>query len=101
MRAVGRKDHVVLAPDDECRRPARAEESLELRIERDVAAVVLEQVEHDLVDAGPVEQRLIVQPGVRCDPRRIAHPVEILGFRRGQGQSRTQRCACASEPSAQ
>src|SRR5215472_2836997 len=51
------KERIVLAPHGEKRRPPRAEVFLEFRIQRDIAGVVEEQVELDVVVAGPSEQR--------------------------------------------
>ena len=48
MRAVGGKDHVVLAPDDQRRRLMLAEVCLDLRIQRQVGPVVVEEVHLDV-----------------------------------------------------
>jgi hypothetical protein len=57
-RAVGRKNLVVLAPDDQRRRLALAKECLKLRIERDVRSIIEEEVELDVLVSGTIEQRL-------------------------------------------
>jgi hypothetical protein len=57
-RAVGRKNLVVLAPDDQRRRLALAKECLKLRIEPDVRSIIEEEVELDVVVSGTIEQRL-------------------------------------------
>src|SRR5450631_534264 len=49
IRAVGGKDEVVLAPDDQCRRFVLAEISLDRRIERQVGPVVVEHIHLDIV----------------------------------------------------
>ena len=56
LRARRQKERVVLAPDREQRRAFRAEVLLELRIERNVAGVIQEQVELDFVIAGSGQQ---------------------------------------------
>src|SRR5688572_13947460 len=71
MRALLGKYLVVLAPDDQRRRLALAEELLKLRIERHVGPVVIEQVELNVFIARPIQQRLIVNPVVRADARQI------------------------------
>src|SRR5688572_32774143 len=91
--AVRREDHVVLAPHDQRRRLTLAEELLELRVQLEIRAVVVEQVELDLDIAGSVEQSLIVQPGARIDPRAIGDTVDILRTRRFEGRARTQYLA--------
>src|SRR5688572_27693266 len=91
--AVRREDHVVLAPDDQRRRLTLAEELLELRVQAQVRAVVVEQVELDLDIARAVQQRLIVQPGARIDPRAIGDAVEILRTRRLERGARAQYLA--------
>src|SRR5262249_37498412 len=54
---AGRKEEwVVLTPHREQRRPVGAEILVELRVQRDIAGVVEEQVELDLVVAGPRQQ---------------------------------------------
>ena len=67
IRAIGWEYLIILSSHDESRRPPRAKELLELRVQRNVRTIVLEQVEHDLIDARPAEQRLIMEPGVRGD----------------------------------
>ena len=64
--AIRREDLVVLAPDDQRRRLALAEERLEFRVERNVRPVVEKEVELNLVVALAVEQELIVsRPSVQ------------------------------------
>src|SRR5215467_9767427 len=50
------EERIVLAPHRKERWPPRTEVFLELRIQRDIASVIEEQVELDLVVAGPREQ---------------------------------------------
>ena len=97
MRAVGGEDLVVLAPDDQRRRLAFAEERLECGIERHVGAVVVEQVELDVVVARPVEQRLVVTQlsGLMRDD--VAHAVGVLELGGLRASTRTrERLAVAS-----
>src|SRR5262245_43997597 len=59
LGASGQEERVVLAPHRKQRRSVGAEVVLELRVQRDIAGVVEEQVELDLVVAGPSEQRRV------------------------------------------
>src|SRR5215510_5832483 len=59
LRARRQEERVVLAPHRKQRRPMRAEVFVELRVERHIAGVIEEQVELDLVVAGPSEQRRV------------------------------------------
>src|SRR6266446_5866811 len=59
LRARRQEERVVLAPHRKQRGPVRAEVVLELRVQRDIAGVVAEQVQLDLVVAGPREQRRV------------------------------------------
>src|SRR5262245_65596331 len=59
LGARRQEERIVLAPRRKERRPPRAEVFLELRVQRDVAGVVEEQVELDLIVAGPSEQRRV------------------------------------------
>jgi hypothetical protein len=57
---------------------------LELRIERDIGAIVVEQIELDLGIPWPVEQRLIVDPSRWVDAGDVTDAVDVLelcGFR--------------------
>src|SRR6516164_4847595 len=88
---AGREEEgIVLAPDRE-KRPAGADKLLEFRIERDVALVVAEQIELDLVIAGAGEKRRIEGPGIRRQPLRVWHAMRVLpagGFRLEEGAQR-------------
>src|SRR5262244_3134932 len=55
LRTSRQEKRIVLAPHGEQRRPMRAKIRLELRIQRDVALVVAEQVELHFIDAGSCE----------------------------------------------
>src|SRR5919109_711582 len=72
------EDGIVLAPNDQRRRLALAEVGLPLRIQRDVGAVVIEQVELDLRVARAVEQRLVHRPGIGAYQRCVLHAVRVL-----------------------
>src|SRR5437764_3629923 len=65
LRAGRQKERIVLAPHRKKRRPASANVVLEFGIERDVALIIAEQIELNLVIAGAGEQRGIQGPGVR------------------------------------
>ncbi len=53
--ARGNEKHIVLTPDSQQRRFALAEVSLPGRIERNVVPIVMEKIELDLVDSGPLQ----------------------------------------------
>ena len=53
------KERVILSPHREQWRPVCAEVLLELRVERDVAGIVQEQVELDLIIAESGQQRRV------------------------------------------
>src|SRR5687767_9874273 len=57
VRTCFGKNLVVLAPDDQRRRFALAEELLKLGIERHIGPVVMEQVELNILVARPIQQR--------------------------------------------
>ena len=79
-----------------------AEERLELRIERNIGAVVVEQVELDVLVAGAIEQRLVVHPVVGADARDIPHAVGVLELWSCPGATRKPSASrLAAEPSAQ
>ena len=61
------KEWIVLAPDRKQRRLLRSEILLELRVKRDIACVVQEKVELNLVIPGPSQQRRIESVGFRRD----------------------------------
>src|SRR3984957_18090006 len=100
-RAVGRKNLVVLAPDDQRRRLPFAEERLKRRIKRDVGAIVEEEVELDVLVSGAIKQPLIVAPIVRIDARYVGHAVDILElcrFRRDEEVERGGTCFGSVSP---
>src|SRR5262245_1148085 len=59
LGARRQEERVVPAPHRQERRPVRAEVLVELRVQCDVAGVIEEQVELDLVVAGTSEQRRV------------------------------------------
>src|SRR5262245_60631881 len=64
FRASRQKERIVLAPHGKKRWPLCAKVLLEFGVERDVALVVAEQVELDLVIAGQGEQRRVEGPSI-------------------------------------
>src|ERR1700735_877020 len=74
---------VILTPYDQRRRFTLVKEGLELGIKRNVAAVIVEQIQLNVLVAGPVQQHLVVQPVVRVDARQIADTIGVLELRRG------------------
>jgi hypothetical protein len=82
--AARRKTFVVGTPNDQHRRLVRTKEGLELRIERDIGAIIVEQIELDLGIPWPVQQRLIVDPSRWVDAGDVTDAVDVLelcGFR--------------------
>src|SRR5262247_195182 len=78
FRARGQEKRVVLAPHREQRRPVRAEVVVELRIQRDIAGVIEEQVELDLIVAGPSEQRRVERVALGRDQRLVLYAMHVL-----------------------
>jgi hypothetical protein len=64
FRAGRQKERIVLAPHGKKRRARVAKVLLELGVERDIALIVAEQVELDLVVAGPGKKRGVKGPGI-------------------------------------
>src|SRR5262245_8175605 len=67
LGARRQEERVVPAPHRQQRRPVRAEIFVELRVQRDIAGVVEEEVELDLVVAGTSEQRRVERVALRRD----------------------------------
>src|SRR5215472_14563768 len=89
----GQEKRVVLAPHREQRRPVRAEVVVELRIQRDIAGVVEEQVELDLVVTGPSEQRRVERIALGRDQRLVVHAMHVLPLGRLGRQELAKRRA--------
>src|SRR5437870_6339594 len=85
------KERIVLAPDREQWRPLCAEVLLELRVERDVAGIIQEQVELDLIIAGPGQQRGVKLVRFRRQQRLVLDAIEILRLGRLWREEVTQR----------
>jgi hypothetical protein len=78
LGAGGQEKRIVLAPHGQERRPLRPEILLEFGIERDVALVIAEQIELDLIVAGSGEKRSIESPGIRRQSLRCRYAMPIL-----------------------
>ena len=65
LGAGGQEKRIVLAPHGQQWRPLCPEIFLEFGIERDIALVVAEQIELDLVIAVSGKERGIESPGIR------------------------------------
>src|ERR1700722_82655 len=76
--ANGGEDLVVLAPDNQRRRFPFAKERLKLRVKRNVAPVVMEEVELDVLVAGTIQQRLVMRPIIRIDTGDVGYAVGVL-----------------------
>jgi hypothetical protein len=75
---VRSEDLVSRTPDRQERDLAGAEVFLELRVAVDVGRVVAEERQLHLIVAGPAQQSLIVQPGVRADEAPVGGAVLVL-----------------------
>ena len=84
VSAVGREDEVVLTPDDQCRRLMLAQVLLHFRIERQIGSVVVEDIELNIIVAGPIKKRLVMGPVIRRDAARVRNAVGVLEFCRLQ-----------------
>src|SRR5664279_2527285 len=98
MRAIEREDLVVCAPNDQRRRLAFAEERLKLRIERNITAIIMEQVELNVLIAGTIKQSLIVAPIVWIDPGHVLHTVRVLELGGGRRHKERQRLTMSIRP---
>src|SRR5215510_12368599 len=76
------KERVVFTPDRQQWRPFCTEVLLELRVKRDVAGIVQEQIELDLIVAGTGQQRGIKLVGFRGYQRLVLNAVKVLGLGR-------------------
>ena len=93
LGARRQKERIVLAPHREQRRLALGKISLELGIEGDVAGIVEEEVELDLVVARAGKQRAVERVGLRRNLSRIGDPVGVLPLRRLGGEERAELLA--------
>src|SRR5262245_32163288 len=57
LRPGRQEERIILAPDSQERQPLFAEERLKFGIQGDIAGVIEEQVELDIIVTGPGEQR--------------------------------------------
>src|SRR6516164_8980866 len=81
VSAVGRKDLVVLAPNDKRRGLMLAEICLHLRIKRHIGSIVVEQVHLDIAIARAIEKHLIIDPIFGRDSSYVAHAIRVLEYR--------------------
>ena len=75
LGARRQEERIVLAPHGEQRRLVLGKIGLELGIEGDVAGIVEEEIELDLIVAGAGEQRAVQRVGLRRDLGRIGDPM--------------------------
>src|SRR5262245_24787678 len=95
LGARRQEKRIVLAPHREERRPSRAEVFLELRVQRDIAGVVEEEVELDLVVAGPSEQRRVEGVALGRDQRFLWYAMHVLPLGRfGREETAERRAIC-------
>jgi hypothetical protein len=93
MRSIGWKNLVVLAPDNQRRRLAIAEVGLNLRIQRQIGPVVVEQIHLDVGIARAIKQGLIVNPVVGRDATQVRDAVGVLKLGRLRSNEHVQRLA--------
>src|SRR3546814_3140144 len=91
LRSRRQEERIVLAPDRQEWRLVGAEILLESRVERDVALIVAEKVELNLVGAGPCQVEVVEVLPVRRNGRFIGDAVSILPARGLRGQEGPQR----------
>src|SRR5580698_3074063 len=90
IAAVGRstrsrEDKVILAPDNQRGWLELAEEFLKGRIERHIGAVVIKQIELNLVVAGAIQAKLVQRPSRGVQKTSVLHTIFILPPRRLRG----------------
>src|SRR5258708_1427106 len=81
LGAGRQKERIVLAPRRQQWRLVGAEVILESRIERDVAFVVAEQIQLDLIGAGARQIEVVQRQAVRRARRLVSHAGGILPVR--------------------
>src|SRR5262245_16753081 len=77
-RTFRREDEVVVAPDDQRGRLILPEELLELRVQRHIRPVVVEEVHLDLSVPHAVQTDLVYDPGRRIQESVIGYPILVL-----------------------
>src|SRR5262247_2732691 len=75
LRTERQEERIVLAPQSQERRPVGPEIVLEGREERDVALVVTQEVELQLIRAGPGQVEVVERVAVWRDRRRVRDAV--------------------------
>src|SRR6516225_12413112 len=78
VRASWQEERIVLAPHSEQWWLLGADVFLEFGVERDIALIVAEQIELDLVVARAGEERRIQRPAIRRQTLRRGHAVRVL-----------------------
>jgi hypothetical protein len=76
------EERIVLALDREKRGPSDADEFLETWIKHDIAGVIQEQIQLDLVVAEPRDQCRVEHVGLRHDQRLVRDAMDVLEFGR-------------------
>src|SRR5262252_5876962 len=91
-----RKNEIVFPPHDQRRRLVLTEVSLPLLVERRVRAVVVEELQLNLVVTGAIEQILVGRPRVGADVLDISYAVRVLPLRRFVREKLSQRLGVLS-----
>src|SRR5271168_1506586 len=88
MRAGLRKDDVILAPGDESGRLLLAEVFLPLRVLGRIGPVIVEQLQHQLLVAGSVQQSVLKYPTIRANFLGVLDAMRVVPFQRLTRDSR-------------
>src|SRR5262249_8877365 len=91
LGAARQKEGVVLSPHRQEGRLARPEVALKGRVERDVALVITEEVQLDLVSAAAAQIEVIERIAVRRNGSDVGHTVRVLPARRLGSEEAAER----------
>src|SRR5712691_5414054 len=87
--ASRQEERIVLAPRRQKRRLMLAEIGLERGVERDIALVVAEQIELNLIRAAACQVEIVERKSVGRNQGRVGDAVCVLPDRRFRGEERT------------
>src|SRR5690242_19275198 len=91
LATLAGEENVILTPEDDRPRLPLAKKALPLRIQRDVRAVVVEEVEMQPSRVRPREERDVRFPRVRAHERRLRRTVHVDHLDRVSRQKTEQR----------
>src|SRR5262249_34711516 len=98
FRARRRKNEIVFSPHDQRRRLVLTEVSLPLRVKWRGRAVVVEELQLNIVVAGAIELILVGSPRVGADVLDVSYAVRVLPLRRFIREKLSQRLGVLSRP---